>query len=48
MGRTPVGKPDRPAKPERNMRYLISPGARIAVAGAIDTFKEAASCRRSQ
>lgn len=48
MGRTPVGKPDRSAKPERNMRYLISPGARIVVAGAVDTFQEAGSCLRSQ
>ncbi|MDR8726854.1 hypothetical protein FEQ05_01188 [Burkholderia pseudomultivorans] len=45
MGRMPAGKPGRPAQPERNMRYLISP--RPGRAGAVDTFQEAAPCRHN-
>lgn len=48
MGRMPVGKPDRSAKPERNMLYLISSGAGMAGAGAVDTFQETGSCLRSK
>ncbi|GAU06870.1 hypothetical protein BSLA_03r1007 [Burkholderia stabilis] len=48
MGRMPVGKPDRSAKPERNMLYLISPRAGMADAGAVDTYEEVGPCLRSK